>query len=485
MKKTLTFYSALFMLFLVLQRVAGALTKIVLANTITPYEYGLITLVAISIPAMIQLTANLNFFYILIHASEGKKHFGLSLTFSILITLLLSLILFFFHEDFFNYLNLPLDNWEFLYSIIIISSLTLIITVNFQGLFTGLKLYFNPGMIMTLPSLFRLLFIFIIIYFFHNLVSFELIILIFAISYAIPLIYIVLSKQLRGYFGLAKSIIIPSKKMFAFSFTIFIVGSFSLIGQSLVKIVISHELGIEWQGFYDVSLTLVSILLFSLTTMNFISIPEATSLNNEKIYEKHGLGDVSRALFSFLMFLIIILYFFSDYMVIKLFSEDYIISSKYIYILIASYPFLFVQSFLSKLNMSHAKNIKDYNSLFVITLLFIPLFYFLTEFLISYFETIGYGNGFIGGYLSYTMIVILYSIITIYYSQDLTPLKILLHKIDRLIGSIVFTSLTLFYFNPPALLGIFTSAILFTSLVLISGYINKSLIFEMFKGKKM
>ncbi len=482
MKRTLTFYSIFFILFLILQRMAGALTKIVLANAITPYEYGIITLVAISLPGMFQLATNLNFYYILSHAEEGKKYFGFTLAYSLLITIVLSIILFLFSKDFFGYLNLPPEKWELLYIVIVVSLLPLSIAVDIQGLLTGLRAYSLTSMIMALPSLSRLLLIIYLIYFKIN--SFEIIILIFALSNVVPLVLILPSKRLRSYFGLAISINIPSIKIFAFGVSLFIVGSFSVIGQYLIKIVISHDLGIVWQGYYDVSLTLATILMFAIGTMSFVSIPEATNQNKNAIHEKGGLGDVTRGLFSLLMFLSIILYYYSDYIVVLVFSKDYIIASEYVFILAIGFLFMFIQKFLANLNLSFSKNAKDYLPLTLISLLLLPLFFILTKFLIRFSEELGYGNGFIGAYISYTAILIIHTILTVAISKDLSPLKILFHKIDRLIASFMITFFLLYYLNLPALSGILISGVIFTILIFTSGYLKKSMFLEIFKSSK-
>ncbi len=483
MKKTLLFYSLFFILFSIIQKVAGVLTKIIIAQTLTPYEYGIITLVAISLPGLFQLATNLNFYYILSHSEEGKKYFGFTLVYSLFITVILSILLLLFSINFFGYLNLPSERWQLLCLVIIISMLPLSIIIDFQGLLTGLRVYSIPGLIVALPSLFRLISLFFLVYFF-NVISFEIIILIFAFSNAIPLFFILFSKRFRGYLVLIKSVNIPSKKMFAFGSSLFIVGSFSVIGQYLIKIVISHDLGIEWQGYYDVSLTIASLLTFAIGTMSFVSIPEATNPDKNAIYEKGGLGDVSRGLFSLLVFLLIILYFYSDFIVTNLFSEDYEIASKYVFILAIGSLFLFIQMFLANLNLSSAKRGRDYLQLTLITLFLIPLFFFLTKFLINFFKEYGYGNGFIGAYLSYTALLILYTILTIYYSQDISPLRILIYKMERLVVSFMITFLVLYYLNLSPLAGIPISGIIFAILIFTSGYLKKSMFLEIFKSSK-
>lgn len=482
MKKTLTFYSAMFILFLVIQRGAGALTKMVVAQSITPYEYGIITLVAISLPGMLQLATTLNFYYLLSHAGEGKKYFGFSLAYSLIITLLIAILLIIFNNSFFQYLNLPVDNWKLLYFVIIISLLPLSITTDFQGLFAGLRVYSYPGIILALPSLSRL--VILIILFYLNLISFEIIILVFAISNVIPLVFIYLSRKSIGDLSFIKTINLPTREMFVFSIVLFIISSFSTIGQNLIKFVLSHELGVEWQGYFDVSLTITSIMMFALGTMSFVSIPEATNSNRNDLSIKGGLEDVTRGLFSLLLFFLIILYFYSEYITAKLFSPNYIFGSKYIIILAVSYPFLFIQMFLANMNLAYSRNLKEYLVPALYSIVLIPLFFFITKFSIGFFKDIGYENGFIGAYFSYTFLIILYTSLTIYYSRDLTPLKIIFQKIDRLIISFILTFLLIYYFNPQALTGMFISTICFTLLVLFSGYLNRSTFLEIFKSQK-
>lgn len=469
-----------------LQRGAGFLIKIVLANAITPYEYGIITMVAISLPGILQLATNLNFYYLLAHSEEGKNYFGFTILYSLIITILLSILLFLFSNTFFQYLNLPMDNWQLLYAVIIISIFPLSILVDLQGFLAGQKIYSLSGLIMTIPSIFRLLIIVYLVYF--DLASLDIIMLVFAISYIIPLFFILFSKHSMGLMHQIKNINIPSKKMFAFAGSLFIVGSFSLIGQYLIKIVVSHELGIIWQGYYDVSLTLSSILVFAQGTMSYISIPEATNSNRNAIYEKGGFGDVTRGLLALMMFLLIILYFYSGFIIDKIFSKDYVAASDYVFILAIGYLFLFVQSFLVNLNLSFAKNAKDYISTTLLALLLLPLFYFMTEFLITLFKANGYGNGFIGAYLSFTLILMLYTILTIYYSKDLSPLGILLQKLDKLIISFMISFIIIYllnhYFDLPTLIGMVISGIIFCFLIFSTGYLKISLFLEMFRGSK-
>jgi hypothetical protein len=79
---------------LVLMRVCGILAKILLARSITPFEYGLITLVVLALPGAMQLVTQFCFFDILGHATEGRKYFGFSLIYATVSTVILAIIFF-------------------------------------------------------------------------------------------------------------------------------------------------------------------------------------------------------------------------------------------------------------------------------------------------------------------------------------------------------------------------------------------------------
>lgn len=478
MKKTLTFYSALFLFFLVLQRGSGVLTKIILANGISPYEYGLITFVAISIPSMFQILTELNYF-VLCHSEEGKKYFGLSLAITLLLTFIISTILLLMRSQIFQYLNLPQEGWDLFYFVIFISLLSMSIVGDFQGLFTGLKLYSLPGLIVTLPSIVRLLVIAVLISL--GITSFEVIILVFAISNVIPLIFIILSRDKRKYFSEILNIKWPTKKIMVFGIAVLIVSNFSASCQYITKIIVSHELGVVWQGYYDVSLTLASIIVFTLGTMAYISIPEATTSDKNEVFKKGGLGDVTRGLFAFTLLFVIFLYFYSDYIVIHLFSDAYLMGARYAFIMAIGFIFLYFQVFLANLNLSSAKEVKDFVAICLAPLILLPISFFLTSYLIKLFQNMGYGNGFIGAYISNTLLLIILTALTVVISKDLSPVKIITDKIGRLFVSVLATFLFLFIFNPRPLIGLVAASVLFTVLVIITGYLDKAMILDIFQ----
>jgi O-antigen/teichoic acid export membrane protein len=482
MKKTLTFYSVLFFLLLLLQRGSGVLIKIVLANGITPYEYGLISFVALSLPAMFQFITNFNFANILSHSEEGKQYFGFTIVATLAMVFSLSAILWVMKDSFFAYLNLPQDGWNLYYFVVVISLFTIGILGDFIGLYTGLKLYALPGILATIPTIVRLLVIIYLMYI--GVTSTFIILLVFALSNIVPMILIFISKGQRSYLSLIPAIHIPDRRIFFFGASIFIIGAFPSIGQYIVKIVLSHEIGILWQGYYDVSLTLASLIMFALGTISYISIPEATNSNKDGIYKLGGLADVTRGFFALTILFVIMLYFYSDYLVTLLFTENYLIGAKYVFILAIGFLFLYIQTFLANLNLSFTKSIRDYIVLGVMPIVLLPFFFILTQLLIPFFRERGYGNGFLGAYVSYTVLLIVLTIATILFCRDRTPIRILFYKIDRMVISIAVTFLCIAYLHPSPVAGIVLGSLLFTFLTAVTGYVNKTMILEVFLSTK-
>jgi O-antigen/teichoic acid export membrane protein len=480
MKKTLLFYSIFFFCLLILQRASGFIVKILLASAISPYDYGLITMVAISIPGMLQLVTNLNFYQILSHSTEGKKYFGFSIISGIALVLIVSVLMFVFNKEFFAYLNIPTDQADFFLVMIIITLFAQSIIMDFQGLFTGLKFYARPAILMAVPSLIRLVIVAALVVL--NIYSFEIIILVFTSS-VLPFIFFIGSEKYRKCLPLIKTIEVPSKTIFIFGLSVFFIGQFSVILLFLNRIVISHEFGMIWQGYYDISLTLAGIILFALGTMSFIAIPEATDSTSSSLNRKGGLGDVTRAFFCLAILFSVIIFYYSDYIVTMLFSTDYLIAGQYLPILTIGFMFLFIQTFIASINLSTIKNTKDFLPLIVGGVVLLPFSYFLTVFLINIFRNLGYGNGFVGAYISTTLILIMWTVFTILFSKDRSPFKVLFEKGERLIMAVVITSAILFLLHPAPLTGICLSVLIYTSLVLLSGYLNIRMFIEILHNK--
>jgi O-antigen/teichoic acid export membrane protein len=477
--KTLTFYSALFILFVLLQRGSGILIKIILANTITPYEYGVITLLALTLPGMFQLLTTLHFPQILSHSEEGRKYFGFSLMVSLLVGVLLSGILYITRKDFFTYLNLPLEHQDLFYFVIIVSLFSLTLLADFEAFFTGMKRYAFPGITMTLPSVIRLFAVILLLL--VRVYSFELILLVFAFSNAIPL-FILLARRYGDQYRPNMPVLIPSKRIFAFGIALFIFGSLNTFGVSIIKMIVSHNLGIVWQGYFDVSLTLTSFFFFAMGTMAFLSIPEATTADPRGIYERGGLGDVTRALFALMFLIFIVLVLYPDYLVQMLFSGAYLEASSYVYILAVGSLLVFVQIFIANLNLSFTRDTRDYLPIALIPLLLLPAFFLLTPFLITAFQGWGYGNGFIGAYLSHTLLLFVSTVLTILVVKDRNPLRVLLHRFERLLGSSLAVILLLVFLHPSPLVGILITVVLFPALAFITGYVNPEIIREILRA---
>jgi O-antigen/teichoic acid export membrane protein len=481
MKKTLLFYTIFFFVILILTRASGFIVKILLANAISPYEYGLITMVAISIPGMLQMITNLNFYQILSHSTEGKKYFGFSVIFGILIVFIVSILLVIFNKEIFAYLNLPTEYADFFLVMIIITLLAQSIIMDFMGLFTGMKNYSHPTILMAIPTIIRLAVVAVLIV--VNFYSFEFIIFIFTISSIFPFFYLFGSEQYRKHFSLIKTIEIPTKPIFLFGMAVFFISNFSSIMLYLTRIVISHDFGMIEQGYYDVSLTIAGLILFVLGTLSFIVIPEATDSDNDSIYRKGGLTDVTRALFCLIILFSIIIGLYGEFIVSMLFSSDYIIAGQYLPILTIGFIFLFIQTFSASIVLSTTKNTKDFIPLIIGGIILLPLTYFLTEFMIAWSRDLGYGNGFIGGYISTTLILVVWTLFTILFSKDHSPLVALFEKGEKMIISTAITIAIIFLLNPAPLLGICILVAVFTFIILVSGYLDIQMFRELVFNK--
>lgn len=481
MKKTLLFYSVFFFCFLILQRASGFIVKILLASAISPYDYGLITMVALTIPGMLQLITNFNFYQILSHSTEGKKYFSFSLFAGIALTIIVSVLLFLFNKEFFSYLNIPTDRADFLLIMIIITLFTQSIIVDFQGLFTGLRLYARPAILMAIPSLLRLAAVAVLMV--MNIYSFEIIILIFTLSNAAPFVYLFVSKKHLKHIPPIRSIEIPSKAIFLFGLSVFFISSLPTILQYITRLIISHELGIAWQGYYDVSLTIAGLILFALSAMSFVAIPEATLSASDSLYRKGGLSDITRAFFCLVILFSLIIIFFSDFIIVTLFSEDYLVSGQNLPVLTIGFLFLFVQFFLASIMLSTTTEARGFLPLIIGGLILLALNYFLTVLLIDTLREMGYGNGFSGAYISTSLIFVIWTIFTIVISKDRSPLIVLFKKGDKLILSIAITTALILCLQPAPLLGIIAIITVFSLLVFLSGYLEFQLFREIVLNK--
>jgi O-antigen/teichoic acid export membrane protein len=218
--------------------------------------------------------------------------------------------------------------------------------------------------------------------------------------------------------------------------------------------------------------------------MAFLSVPEATTADSRGIYEKGGLGEVSRALFALMFLIFIVLLLYPAFLVDLLFSEAYLEAARYVAILAIGNLFIFIQVFIANLNLSFARKTRDYLPLALIPLLMLPLFFVLTQVIISAFEGWGYGNGFIGAYISNTLLLMVSMLLTLLVVKDKNPLRLLLHRIGRLLGSTLAVILLLMALHPSPVIGILITLVLFPALVLFTGYVSPDILRDIPKVKE-
>ena len=458
-------------------RLSGLFSKMILAKSITPEEYGIITLMILSLPLLFQFLTNLFFHDLLSHSNKGSKYFGFSFLYGALASLLIFLILFVFHEDFFNFLNVPASGGEYLLLAFFITFLPSTFLINITGLLRGYKKYSLVNFLSISPSVLRLILLFIGIYVF-SISGFNQIILLFAIPNLI-ITSLIFVKERKRLINRIRNINIPSKDMLFFGISIFVVSACIPLTQTMAKVVISHNLGVEMQGYFDVSLSILTIMAFSFGAMQFLSIPEATSNKSKEdiLSKKGGLGDIARGLFAFLIYCFIVLYFYSVDLVTILFSHEYMKGAEYIYILAIGNIFIYIQQFLALLNISMGNNWREYKNIVPVTVILLISFPFITHIMITYF-------GFIAAYSSITLFFIVYTLATIYFSKDRSPLHIIFLKLDRLMAASCITFILIYHFRPSFIIGVMVSGTIYMSLVFLMGYLHKSLISDALISEK-
>ncbi|RLI78382.1 hypothetical protein DRP05_07355 [Archaeoglobales archaeon] len=472
MKRSLSFYTLFFVFSLALMKLSGVISKIVVARFVSPYEYGIITLVTISLPAMFFYFTNFCLHDLLSNSREGKNYFGFAFTYSLVASLIVGLFIFIFYVPFFNFLNLPSSNWELLYLAFFVSLISGSILNDITGLFRGLKFYSSTSIIASFPAILKLLLLIAFLIALGNL-DFLIAILVFSFSSLFTLIF-VLALYRKTIFKNFRLLAL-NREILYFGTSIYLLGLFGGLSQTISKVVVSHDLGITWQGYFDASLTVVAVLSFAFTSMSFISIPEATSSTNrdELLYETGKLGDVVRALFTLLILGIILLCIYPSQFVELLFGKDYAVSSRFLPVLAVGYVFLYIQQFLAYLNISFQKP-AEYRPLVIATIVCLL-------FLVFTVHAFTMMVGILGTYSVLAFFYFIYLLITLKLSKDLSPVYILVRKIDRLLIAIVIIALIsqLIVFSSFIYGVLFISAI-FTLLVFITGYLNKDLLESIF-----
>lgn len=475
MERNLSFYTLFYVFSLVLMRFCGIITKIILARAITPYEYGIIILVVISLPPIFQLITNFCLFDILGHASEGRKYFGFSMVYGILSTAAVGMFLFAFPDQISAFLNLPLEIWPFLFSILILVLISVTLTVDIMGLLRGRKNHSLAAAVSAAPGLVRLVLICIAI-FILGIIDFYILFIIFAIPSFIVLLAVLLRKP-KTIIRSMLSIHYPSRRMLIFGFSVYIIAIWISICQNLNKIVISHDLGIEAQAFFDVSLTLAAVITFFSSALYMISVPESTGTTDKSLLLNRpgGLGDIGRLLFSMALFCVLVLAFYAKDLVILLFSAEYAPAGDYILLIAIGYLFIFIQQFIAYVNVSfYEKSTKPFVLITVISLLVFPLF---SHAMIGYF-------GFLGAYLAFIAILVIYCLATMYVSQDIEPLRILFNRFGYLLLAFGTVFLVLYLGGFALVTGIVIASFMFGAILFATGYLDISIIRDLIAKPK-
>ncbi|HEU20244.1 MAG TPA: hypothetical protein ENO00_12865 [Deltaproteobacteria bacterium] len=466
MDRNLSFYALFYVGSLLLLRICGIIAKIILARAITPFEYGIIMLIVITLPPIFQLGTNFCFFDILGHAGEGRKYFGFSLVYGVITTCLVGLILFAFPAQICNFLNIPVDMWPFLFSALIVVLLSVTVSVDIMGLVRGEKNHTFAVAITTAPGVLRLLLIFLVVSIL-GIMSFDVIFIFYALPPLLVLLMIAIWKG-KEIIGAILPIQIPSRKILIFGFSVYVIGIWVTLCQNLNKIVISHDLGIEFQAFFDVSLTLAQIITFFSSAIYMISVPESTGTDNKSLLLNRpgGLGDIGRLLFAMSMFCVLLLFFYAEDLIELLFSADYAPAGDYIILIAIGYVVIFIQQFIAYVNVSfHEKSTKPFVLITAISLLIFPFF---SHVLIGYF-------GFLGAYLAFIIILVIYCLATIYVSQDIEPLRVLFHRVVYLMISSAAVFLLLSAIDLPLIPGIAASTVLFCGMIFATRYLDVSI----------
>jgi len=479
MERRLPFYTFFYFISLVFMRGCGILAKILMARSITPYEYGLITLFVLALPGFVQIVTNFCFFDILGHAKEGKKYFGFILIYGVVSSSIIAIIILLFPTPFFTFLNIPEGLWRLLSLVFIGMMFSVTIGADIIGILRGLRNHSLAASFSAAPSILRVIFIFIVIYFF-GITDFSPLLIIFALPAIIVVIPVVIIKRKMIYSSI-RSFSFPTKGMMVFGFSFFILNTWLSLTQYMNSVIISHDLGLIWQGYFDISVSLVAIITFFSSAIYLIAAPETTAYKNntEIFHQKGGFGDIGRILFSMCILCNLIIYFYSHQLTTLLFTENYAIAGDYLIILSIAYSILFVQQYCAYLNISSSEG-NGLSRLSKVTVISMVIFPFFTHFMILYYK-------FLGVYLSTTIFIICYTLVTIVIIKDRTPVLLLLSKIDRLILSVAVTFLIIKILQLSLIPGIITTLVLFTVLIFSFGYIEKDVLLEMirFNSKKI
>ncbi len=193
MEKKLSYYTFYYFMSLVLMRGGGILAKILLARSITPYEYGLITLFVIALPGMFQNITTFCFYDVLGHATEGKKYLGFALKYGTFASVILAIIFFVFRTSIFSFLNIAQIYWGILSVIFFVALLSVTLSGVIIGYLRGSRNHSLAATVSAAPSILRLVFLVFALSLF-GIDDFSILIILFTLPLLFVLIPIIMIK---------------------------------------------------------------------------------------------------------------------------------------------------------------------------------------------------------------------------------------------------------------------------------------------------
>ncbi|MBN1194608.1 MAG: hypothetical protein JXA08_04590 [Methanomicrobiaceae archaeon] len=362
-----------------------------------------------------------------------------------------------------GFLNIPADQRGLLVAVLLVVLLSVTLAAIIMGMFRGQKNHSLAASVSVAPSVLRLFFIIGAVYLF-GITDFHFILWIFAL----PPLFVLLGTLIWKWGSIAaslRSVVIPGKEIFLFGFSAFIINSWMTLSQHVNRIVISHDLGIVWQGYFDVSLTVAAIITFFTSALYFVSIPESTGIQDRSALftREGGLGDVGRILLAMTLFFLIVIYFYGQPLIYLLFSADYAPAGDYLFIISAGYALLFVQQYLAYSSISLSSDTP-------VTFLLISTVSIITFPFISHGMILLFGFG--GAYMASAVAIAVYTAFTIYSMHDRTPLRALIARIDRLVLACIGAIAVIAVFGLPLLSGTVLGGGVFSLLVVGLRYLD-------------
>ncbi|AKG92422.1 Polysaccharide biosynthesis protein [Geoglobus ahangari] len=430
MRRNLAFYSLLVMFITVLMKISGLLSKIVITKYLSPLEYGILTFVTISLPLMFQFVTNLSFFNLLSHSKKGKHYFKFSLFYVILSCAVIIALFYIFLDKILTMFEISPDYAQITFLTFSLLLFPMSVSVVLMGLFRGLRKYSVATITSSLPTFLKFVFIAILAVTLQKL-TLNLTILATVISTWVALLAIVAYEWQTIKSSIHTKYFLPKLDMFLFSLSIFTVGSYGTLLQIIGRLIIAYDIDVTYQGYLDISITLMTLLSIPMIALSFLTIPEATSANTKEELLTGEINDVARLLLSILVFLVIIVSIYPHELIMFLFSSKYSPAAEYVVFLAVGSIFMFIQQFIAYVEISFYETLSEYRPFVIFTIACLVLFLATTHILVILF-------GFIGVYVSNLLFKVVYFAGSLKVSSKKTA-KIFLTKIERLTISTVAT----------------------------------------------